>query len=345
MKKLTAFDVFCGCGGTTQGLREAGFRVVGGIEIDPLAAATYRANHKHVKIWETDIRELNPKSILAELNMQSGELDLLVGCPPCQSFSAMKRLNGGKVVRDKKSKDLVLEFLRFVESVNPKVVLIENVPGLASDYRFSEVRRRLRSLGFVGEPVIRNAADFGVPQRRRRMVFVASRVGNIQHSEILPASRHVVRDAIGHLPNPDQSDDPLHSCLENRSQRIMEMISLIPKDGGSRSALGKRFRLECHVKTNGFKDVYGRMAWDEVAPTITSGCVNPSKGRFLHPEQDRAITLREAALLQSFPKDYRFSLERGKFAVALMIGNAFPPKFVEAHAIQIHQYLRNLNAG
>src|SRR5690606_12010561 len=117
--------------------------------------------------------------------------------------------------------------------------------------------------------------------------------------------RRSVRDAIGDLPKPSVSDDPLHDPMEDRSERIAKMIALIPKDGGSRSALGKRRQLECHKRCNGFKDVYGRMAWDDVAPTITGGCVNPSKGRFLHPTQNRAITLREAALLQSFPPNYQ----------------------------------------
>ena len=127
---------------------------------------------------------------------------------------------------------------------------------------------------------------------------------------------------------------------ERRSDRIRRLIRSIPKDGGSRSALPAAQQLKCHQSTDGFKDVYGRMAWGDVAPTITSGCTNPSKGRFLHPEQDRAITAREAALLQGFPKSYEFSLKRGKSGVAEMIGNALPPEFVRRHARTIARGLR-----
>ena len=265
---------------------------------------------------------------------------MLAGCPPCQAFSALRRLNGKKRVFDKIGKDLVFEYLRFVEGLLPKVLLLENVPHLIEDYRFSKVRKRLRELGFIGKPQIFDAAHYGLPQRRRRMIFIASRIGNIDYANPLDSEHFTtVRDAIKVLPPPGDSGDPLHDVMENRSEKVKLLISKIPKDGGSRSALGPRAQLACHKKCDGFKDIYGRMAWDKVAPTITSGCVNPSKGRFLHPEQDRAITLREAALLQSFPPDYRFCLDRGKYAAALMIGNAFPPLFVKQHALSIRRVL------
>jgi DNA (cytosine-5)-methyltransferase 1 len=125
----------------------------------------------------------------------------------------------------------------------------------------------------------------------------------------------------------------LHNYLvAPRAPHIEKLIKAIPKDGGSRTDLGEEWQLECHKKSDGFKDVYGRMAWDSLSPTITGGCVNPSKGRFLHPTENRAITLREAALLQTFPKNYRFPLSRGKFPAALLIGNALPPEFIRRHA-------------
>lgn len=340
-RKPTAIDIFSGCGGTSQGLRDAGFRVIGGIECDPLAVCTYRANHKRIKVWDTDIRNLDPLDVLDHLKMEKGELDLMAGCPPCQAFSALRRLNGRRRVRDKDSKDLVFEFLRFVEGLLPKVVMVENVPPLIDDYRFREVRQRLRALGYVGTPRIFNAADFGVAQRRRRMIYIASRVGTIEYG--VPESRGnrmTVLDAIGNLAPSGDSGDALHDFPETRSAKVSALIAQIPKDGGSRTQLSKKHQLKCHLECDGFKDVYGRMAWNSIAPTITGGCVNPSKGRFLHPEQDRCITLREAALLQSFPPGYQFSLERGKFAAALMIGNAFPPAFVRAHAQCIYELLR-----
>lgn len=340
-RKPKAFDIFCGCGGTTQGLRDAGFSVVGGIECDELAVDTYRSNHRGVKVWKVDIREMDPTDVLKQHGLKRGELDLMSGCPPCQAFSALRRLNGRRRIRDKESKDLVFEYLRFVEGLYPKVVMVENVPQLINDYRFAEVRKRLRELGYKGDPCIFNAADFGVPQRRKRMIFVASRLGPIDYAvPVTPPQRKTVREAIGSLPQPGNMGDELHDFPELRGTKVAGLIAMIPKDGGSRVHLGEEHQLLCHLRCNGFKDVYGRMAWDDVAPTITSGCVNPSKGRFLHPDQNRAITLREAALLQSFPKDYNFALDRGKYAAALMIGNAFPPEFVRAHATKIIAHLR-----
>jgi DNA (cytosine-5)-methyltransferase 1 len=340
-RKPKAVDIFCGCGGLTQGLRDAGFSVVGGIESDALAAKTYRENHKRVKVWAEDIRKVTPAKVLDDLGLKKGELGLLAACPPCQSFSSLRRLNGSRRIRDKASKDLVLDYLRFVEDIFPKVVLVENVPRLIDDYRFQSIQKRLRELGYVGRPSVFNAADFGVPQRRRRMVFIASRIGEIEYAEPLSDElRTTVRETIEGLPDAGASGDPLHDFPENRSKKVAALIRLIPKDGGSRSHLGAKRQLPCHQDFDGFKDVYGRMAWDSVAPTITGGCINPSKGRFLHPEENRTITLREAALLQSFPRGYRFSLERGKFAAALMIGNAFPPAFVKAHALKIRRKLQ-----
>ena len=147
-----------------------------------------------------------------------------------------------------------------------------------------------------------------------------------------------MREAIGWLPEPSESDDPLHNHGESRSEEVRRRIEAIPPEGGLRQ-LGVEHQLACHVRTRGFYDIYGRMAWDAPAPTITGGCINPSKGRFLHPEQPRAITLREAALLQSFPGRYQFPLDRGKYRAADLIGNALPPTFVRHHARQIRVHL------
>ena len=143
------------------------------------------------------------------------------------------------------------------------------------------------------------------------------------------------------LARPGKTGDVLHDLPEVRSPQVKELIKLIPKNGGSRKELPKKYWLPCHVRyPDGYRDVYGRMAWNDVAPTITGGCVNPSKGRFLHPAQNRAITLREAALLQTFPPGYKFSLEKGKDSVALMIGNALPPEFIRRHAVMIRKHLQ-----
>jgi DNA (cytosine-5)-methyltransferase 1 len=337
--KPTAFDLFSGCGGMTLGLRQAGFKVIGAVDNDPLSVETYRKNHKGVKVWEIDIRNLSVSEVKKELGIRTGELDLLAGCPPCQGFSSMRTMNGGRRVRDPEQKDLVFEFLRFVRGLRPKAVMMENVPGLASDSRMRELVRELKLLGYKCNNAILNAADYGVPQRRKRVILLASLMQKIEFAPSDP-NRPTVRDAIADLAPAGKSGDPLHDLPEIRSEKVRQLITRIPRNGGSRAALGKRQQLRCHRKFSGFKDVYGRMSWDDVAPTITSGCVNPSKGRFLHPTYNRAITLREAALLQTFPPDYFISLKRGKYPAAGLIGNALPPHFIRCQALQVIKALR-----
>lgn len=332
-----AIDLFSGCGGLTLGLKQARFRVVGAVDNDSLAVKTYRANHRRVKVWHRDIRELQPTEVMSQLGLNPGDLDLLAGCPPCQGFSAMRTLNRSRRVRDPRN-DLLFEYLRFTEAIKPRAVMLENVPGLLKNYRFPRFVKELRRLGYTVTYSVVDAADYNVPQRRRRLVLLGGRHDTIPFAQ--PAARRrSVREAIGSLASPGDAGDPLHDYSENRSKRIQRLIALVPHDGGDRRNVGADLQLRCHQKCDGFKDVYGRMSWDSVAPTITSGCVNPSKGRFLHPTADRAITLREAALLQSFPPNYRFSVDRGKFAVAEMIGNALPPELVRHQAIAIRGHL------
>lgn len=334
--QLTAIDLFCGCGGLTQGLKKAGFKVLGAIDNDPLAVATYSANHPEVHIWKYDIKNLSVASLKKKLGLRKGDLDLLSGCPPCQGFSSMRTLNGSRRIRDSRN-DLLFEFQRFVEGLRPKAIMMENVPGLAKNYRFKKFLKKLRELGYIGEYKILNVANYGIPQRRRRLIYMAG-CTSIPFAE-QAKKRKTVRDAIGRLPKAGASGDELHDLPERRSYKVMELIKMIPKNGGSRNDLAPEYQLECHKRCKGFKDVYGRMAWDEVAPTITSGCFNPSKGRFLHPEEDRSITLREASLLQGFPRRYKFPKIDNKSAVALMVGNALPPPFIQRHAEIIYGFL------
>ena len=339
LSKPRAIDLFSGCGGMTLGLKQAGFKVIVAVDIDPLSVETYSKNHKGVTIWETDIRNLSASKLKKTLGIRKGELDLLAGCPPCQSFSSMRTMNGGRRVRDPEQKDLVFEFLRFVKELKPKAVMLENVPGLAKDNRMRELLKELKLIGYKCNYAVLNAADYGVPQRRRRVILLASLTGKI---EFAPYDTHqlTVRDTIADLDPAGKSGDPLHDLPEIRSDKIKQLIKKIPRNGGSRTALGKRQQLPCHKDFGGFLDVYGRMWWDDVAPTITGGCVNPSKGRFLHPKYNRAITLREAALLQTFPFSYFFSLKRGKYPAAGLIGNALPPEFIRRHALEVIKHLR-----
>jgi DNA (cytosine-5)-methyltransferase 1 len=333
----TAIDLFSGAGGLTLGLSWAGFRVCGGVEIEPLAAETYRTNFPKVKLWQLDVRQLSVARVLRELDLRPGELDLLAGCPPCQGFSSLRSLNGHQQVADERN-DLVLQFERFVRGLRPKAVMVENVPALMVDSRLNRLINGLTGLGYRCAVQILDAADFGVPQRRKRMILVAGHRRDIPLADSA-GKRQTVREAIGRLAPAGESGDPLHDLPEKREARIRALIQRIPKDGGSRTDLARREQLACHDRCDGFHDVYGRMSWDNVAPTITGGCINPSKGRFLHPTADRAITLREAALLQGFPINYHFSLRRGKYLAAEMIGNALPPAFVQAHALVIRRHL------
>src|SRR3990167_9485149 len=201
-KKLTAIDLFSGCGGLTLGLKQADFKVLGAVEIDSLAAETYTTNHPEVILWEEDIRKVNGLDILRKLNIKKGQLDLLAGCPPCQGFSSLRTRNGKKRIRDERN-DLVFEYLRLVKALRPKAVMMENVPALAENHRRKTLKKELESLGYDsnGTPMILNTAEFGVPQRRRRMILVSSRVGRIE----LPkgeSSRVTVRDTIGGLRRP-----------------------------------------------------------------------------------------------------------------------------------------------
>ena len=334
MKRLSArtrlaVDLFSGCGGLSLGLRRAGFEVVAAIDNDPLSITTFRMNHPSTDVRKGDISRMDPRKLMVTLEMVPGQLDLMAGCPPCQGFSTLRTLNGGRKVKESQN-DLVFEFVRFVKYFRPKALMLENVPGLLDDNRARAVRASLERIGYRCRAAVFNAARFGVPQRRRRMIMLGARGTPPPYAR---QTRHrTVSQAIRFLPPPDSSDDPVHNYDVRRAAKVMSLIRLIPKDGGSRTDLPLDEQLHCHQNFDGFSDVYGRMAWRSQAPTITGGCINPSKGRFLHPEEDRAITLREAALLQGFPVSYKFDLSRGRYPVAQLIGNAFPPKFAEHFA-------------
>lgn len=329
-----AIDLFCGIGGLSTGLRQAGFEVLGAIDIAALATEGYRANHPDTRVWSRNIRGLSPQTVMDALKLNPGDLDLLAGCPPCQGFSTMRTLRQASSVEDRRN-GLIAQFGRYAEALRPRAVMMENVPGLADDPRLERLQARLRRAGYALTCGVLDAADYGVPQRRRRLVLLGIRDGPAVSFAPAQPRGVTVGDALAGLPAAGTAGDPLHDHGERRSRRIRNLIAAIPHDGGGQKDLPARRRLACHRRSGGFFDVYGRMAWNRPAPTMTSGCINPSKGRFLHPEADRAITLREAALLQSFPADYAVPLTAGKYKAADLIGNALPPAFVAAHARQI----------
>jgi DNA (cytosine-5)-methyltransferase 1 len=341
MKDYTAIDLFAGCGGLTQGLKDGGYRVIGAVELDRKARETYQLNHPDVPLVGADIREITAEEVAELCSLPPGGLDLLAGCPPCQGFSSLRSRNGLEAAPDVRN-DLIEEFCRLALSLRPKLVMMENVPALARFQKFKDMIAALEKAGYLVQAQILDVSSFGVAQRRKRLILSASRVGSprLAHAQ---TSRRSVRDAIASLPKVGCSGDQLHdSAAKLRSPRVQAIIEAIPRDGGSRSSLPADLSLGCHSKTSGFNDVYGRMRWDDVAPTITGGCHNPSKGRFLHPQENRPISLREAALLQGFPEKYKFKIEHGKEAIALMIGNALPPPFIAAHSRAMAGGLRDV---
>ena len=336
-KYFSAIDLFCGCGGLSLGLCRAGFKVVAAVDNDSLSVQTYRSNHRNTHLIEEDIRSVNPRTLMKWLSMEPGDLDLLAGCPPCQGFSSLRTRNGGRFIVEPMN-ELVFQFIKFVQIFLPKTIMMENVPGLLHDGRMKKVEKKLKDLGYECEADLFDAANYGVPQRRLRMIMFGFRSGCPPFAPPVRRKR-TVAEAIQKLPSPEISKDPAHNYSVHRAAHVMSLIRRIPKNGGSRTDLPNKDQLRCHREFDGFRDVYGRMAWREPAPTITGGCINPSKGRYLHPEENRAITLREAALLQSFPRSYIFEMSKGRYPVAQLIGNAFPPKFAEHHARSIYRHL------
>ena len=336
-KKYNSVDIFSGVGGLTTGMHRAGFQTKVAVEIDSNAVTAYKMNHKRTKVIEEDIRNVDISSIKQELNGEP--LHLLAGCPPCQGFSSVRRLNKKRSVRDDRN-SLVLEFLRFVKELKPLTIMMENVPGLRNYTLFKKLIKELKEMGYNPKFDVVNVKDYGVPQSRKRLVLVGSLLGNDLNIAEKSKYRSTVKKTIGKLEKPEDSKDPLHKNSSKHTPKVTERIRKTPHDGGSWKDLPEEFHLECHKKENiGFNDIYGRLRWADYSTTITGGCLNPSKGRFLHPEQDRVITPREAALLQSFPKKYKFPLDIPKAALALLIGNALPPRFSYYQSLNIKNHL------
>lgn len=336
MNKIFALDLFSGCGGLSEGLKAAGFNVIAAFDSDSDSVTTYRLNHPDTLVFEGDIREIDTKIIIKLL--QGNPLHLLAGCPPCQGFSSIRRLNKKRSKRDIRN-NLVLEFLHFVKDLKPLTFMMENVPGLANYTSFKHIVFELRKLGYDPEFKSVNIQEYGVPQRRKRLVMVGSLLGKLTIAD--PTGEKVtVRDTIGHMGSVYEIKDHVHRIVASHTPDVMRRIKATPKNGGGRKDVPE-FELACHKKDGvGFNDVYGRLRWDDYASTITGGCLNPSKGRFLHPEKNRTISAREAALLQTFPKTYKFPRNISKASISSLIGNALPPKFSYIQATNIVNHLK-----
>ncbi|MDW2777350.1 DNA cytosine methyltransferase [Pseudomonas sp. YQ_6] len=338
-KKPIALDLFCGSGAVSLGLKKAGFDVVGAVDFDAGACRTYRANHPTVRLLEQDIRLTDPDDFA---DLIPGKLDLLVVCAPCQPFSSQNRHKSNKDDR----RDLVGESKKFITRFEPSLVFLENVPGLASTRIFGGFRRWLKKSGYaVAVPMRVDAADLGVAQRRTRMILVAAKgVPLSVATSIVQRRKRTVEGMIKELPEPPvgkalPGEDPLHFARKH-SELNIERLKHVPWDGGGRESLPLELQLACHkkAKKSSFSDTYGRMRWKDVAPTLTTGCTDITRGRYAHPVQNRAITLREAARLQSFPDDYIFHGTAGQ--IATQIGNAVPPAMMRTIARSLKAALR-----
>lgn len=299
-------------------------------EIRQEARETYKLNHPDTLLLD-DIREVNPLEVKRKLGLRRGQLDLLAGCPPCQGFSSIRTHNGE--IADDKRNELIFQMERFVEAFNPKCILIENVPRLLRDCRLALFKRHLaRKWGYKFVDGVLDAKDFNVPQRRKRMILIGSRLKKVPVLPEKSASRITVEDAIRTIEIPSGEEGESARRLAGLRQHFSSIVQArIEQIKINRTDLPEDMALECHKRyPNGFRDVYGRMAWDDVSPTITRGCGNPSKGRFIHPSENRAINMLEALILQGFPKTYRFSPELGIGKIASMIGEAFPPPMAKA---------------
>ena len=338
-------DLFCGVGGLSRGLLNVGLNVVAGYDIDPTCRYAYEHNN-HVEYKIKNIREMDGQEILDCFDQDATKI--LVGCAPCQPFSQM-RFKLGKNNENDEKYDLLLEYGRMINAVNPLIVSMENVPQIQKTTVYNEFIDLLEKNGYEHTEKVIYCADYGIPQSRRRFVLVASRLGEIniinpthQRDEI-----HI-RDFIGDLPaiaaGETDPTDPLHVSSSLSDKNLRRIRASVP--GGTWRDWPEELQCECHKKDSGrtYGSVYGRMTWDQIGSTITTQFYNYGTGRFGHPEQDRAISLREGALLQTFPPDYDFIDPNSKFVfsdVARHIGNAVPVKLGEIIGTSIINHLRN----
>ena len=280
---LTAIDLFSGCGGLSVGLEKAGFRVCAAVEIDAKAQATYQLNHTGVKLYGEDIRWLSAKAVLKDLGLKPGQLDLLAGCPPCQGFSRLRTRNKVTLVNDPRN-DLISDFLRFVRVLKPKTVMLENVLALANDQRFERLCEELGRLRYKYIVHVLNAADYSVPQRRKRLILLASRVHT---PAIAPraAKRVTVREALKGIEAPSRTKDALHAVPEKRSEEVKALIRLIPRDGGSRSDLPTEYQLDATSTATASTTFMG--AWHGTAslPPSRADASIPRRGGFSIPRR------------------------------------------------------------
>lgn len=342
--KLSAIDVFCGIGGLSYGLKKAKIPVAAGIDIDETCKYAYEKNIKG-KFISKDITELNGKDLLNDFWQDPDTVRILVGCAPCQPFSSHTFKNKSK----KKSKKwfLIEEFKRLINETNPQIISMENVPNLIKQSVFIDFVNFLEDKKYNVTFSKVYCPDYGIPQKRRRLVLLASKLGEIKLIPHTHSSENykTTRDAIGDLPlissGETHESDPLHKTTKLSELNMKRIRASRPN--GSWKDWDENLKLECHKKESGssYVSVYGRMSWDEPSPTITTQFYNFGTGRFGHPEQDRALSIREASLLQTFPMKYKFCENENEVYLTRLgrhIGNAVPVDlgFVIGKSIKKH---------
>src|SRR5579863_7586029 len=346
MKIIKVVDLFCGIGGLTNGLQHAGLNVVAGFDMDESCKFAYEANNK-AKFYHKDINQLSAKEVNGKF--EGADIKVLVGCAPCQPFSSYNYKGEG--VEEKKWQ-LLYHFARLIKETAPDIVSMENVPQLINFKKapvLEDFIKILTQLGYQVSYKIVFAPDYGVPQKRKRLILLASKLGNI--NLISPTHKKneyiTVRKAIGKLPYLTHGEtDP--TDFVHKTSKLSELnikrIKLSKPGSSWKYDWNEDLIMNCHKKDSGktYGSVYGRMVWDEPSPTITTFCTGIGNGRFGHPEQDRAISLREAAILQSFSRKYKFAKNKELLKtsiIARQIGNAVPPKLGEIIGISINKHL------
>lgn len=347
--RVEVVDLFCGIGGLSYGMKNAGFQIIAGFDIDHTCRYAYETNTGG-KFISRDITTVTKDDICEKYSAEA--IKVLAGCAPCQPFSSYAFKNKSK---DPNKYDLLYEFGRLVKAVYPDIITMENVPAIRSFHLkpvLSDFIDLLKNAGYHVWCDVVYCPDYGIPQTRKRLVVLASRFGKI---ELLPRTHTpdnyvTVRDTIQGLPKLANGEadpvDALHRCRRLSPLNLKRLQAT--NEGGSWKSWPPELILECHKKKGGisFGSVYGRMRWDEPSPTMTTQCTGIGNGRFGHPDQDRAISAREAALFQTFPRTYKF-FENEK-AVSLTkasryIGNAVPPKLGTIIANSIIYHLNTIN--
>ena len=343
--KIAAVDLFCGVGGLTHGLKLSGIDVLAGYDIDEASKYAYEYNNNACFI-NKDIQELQGQEIRSILD--GSDVKILTGCAPCQPFSSYSNAHKKKKSFDSKW-NLLNSFSRVINESNVDIISMENVPELVKETIFADFINNLLERNYSVTWEIVNCPDYEIPQNRKRLVLLASKLGEIKLIDpiLKPENYLTVKDAIGKLPKISSGEynvkDRLHYSSKLSEKNIKRIKQSIP--GGNWKDWDEDLRLECHRKKSGntYKSVYGRMEWNKPSPTITTQFNGYGNGRFGHPEQDRALSFREGALLQTFPIDYKFFEENKDLPIkklGIQIGNAVPVLLGKAIGDSIMMHLK-----